>query len=126
MLRFTTHARALGLVAAVVAASFAPMHASAAPTGQDPPAQQVTLSIDGQGFGPDLLNVETGPVNLAVTTQGGPYQLEIPELVSPQQLPANTTTYVGFDAPSSGQYNIRLVGTSVSPATLNVCDPGFC
>src|SRR4051794_34084542 len=49
MLRIETHARALGLVAAVAAASFAPMLASAAPTGQDPPAQQVTLTVDRQG-----------------------------------------------------------------------------
>jgi hypothetical protein len=74
----------------------------------------------------DWFNVQTGPADLLVTTQGGPYQLEITSLVAPRELPADTRTPVGFEAPGPGQYISRLVGEPASTATLNVCQPGSC
>jgi hypothetical protein len=126
--------RAAPLVGAVLLATtsvaWAPLHAAGRVT--DAPAsmlaqdvQEIPIQVTSNSFDPNWVDVQTGPVRLAVTTRGGPYTLTIDPLVDPRALPADTTTYVGFDAPSPGEFTIQLTGTGSARATLNVTQPGF-
>jgi hypothetical protein len=87
--------------------------------------QEIPIQVTGDSFDPNWVDVQTGPVRLAVTTRGGPYTMTIDPLVDPQALPADATTYVGFDAPAPGEFSIRLTGAGSASATLNVTQPGF-
>jgi len=115
---------------ATASLGWAPLHgagrvADAPPSILAQDVQEIPLQVTGDNFDPNWVDVQTGPVRLAVTTRGGPYTLTIDPLVDPRALPADTTTYVGFDAPSPGEFTIRLTEAGTATATLNVTQPGF-
>lgn len=87
----------------------------------------ISVFIDDGKFQSDRYVAQPGPLELIVITrQGGPYTLTIEPLVTPQALPANATTEVGFTAPGPGEYAMRLIrdGAIVATATLDICPPG--
>lgn len=77
--------------------------------------QRVGVTIDRGTFDAARYAVQTGAVQLAVTTRGGPYTLAIDPLVRPVELPADTTTTVGFTAPEAGEYAMKLTGGGAAP-----------
>ena len=115
---------------ATTSVGWAPPHA-AGPAADAPlsilaqDVQEIPMQVTGDSVDPNWVDVQTGPVRLAVTTRGGPYTLTIDPLVDPRALPADTTTYVGFDAPAPGEFTMRLTGAGSATATLNVTQPGF-
>ncbi len=111
------------LVPVVVALLLAALLAPAAGYAQN--VQEMDVHVRAGAFEPDWLQAQTGPIRLAVTTQGGPYTLTIEPLVDPRPLPADSTTYVGFDAPAPGEFTLRLQERPESTATLAVTQPGF-
>lgn len=77
--------------------------------------QRVSVTIERGTFDAARYAVQTGAVQLAVTTRGGPYTLAIDPLVRPVELPADTTTTVGFTAPEAGEYAMKLTGGGAAP-----------
>jgi hypothetical protein len=110
----------------VTGATLLPILGAAAPTHQGMMDPNLEFRVENGRFSNNWFDVQMGDVRIAVTTRGGPYQLEIMPLVDPRELPADTTTYIGFTVSDPGQYTIRLTGGTESTATLNVCQPGFC
>ena len=88
-----------------------------------PDIQRVEVTIDGGNFSAARYAVQTGPVQLVVTTRGGPYTLTIGSLVPATELPVDSTTPIGFTAPEAGDYQMTLADGD-GMATLNVRQPG--
>ncbi len=87
----------------------------------------ISVFIDDGKFQSDRYIAQPGPLEMIVTTrQGGPYTLVIEPLVTPQALPANATTEVGFTASEPGEYAMRLSrdGATVATAILDIRPPG--
>jgi hypothetical protein len=65
-------------------------------------------------------------VQLVIHTTGGPYTFMVDKLVQSQELPADTTTTVGVNVATAGDYTMRLTGPREQEATavLNVRAPG--
>lgn len=85
--------------------------------------QQLQVTVAGGKFDHDIYTMQTGAVQMMVTTSGGPYKLTIAKLFAGHDLAANGKTTIGFTAPDSGQHTMSLTdanGTALGTAILDV------
>ncbi len=85
--------------------------------------QNLQVSVVGGKFEHDIYTMQTGAVQMVITTSGGPYKLTVDRLFADHDLAANNKTTIGFNAPDAGEHTMTLTdatGTTQGTATLDV------
>ncbi len=89
--------------------------------------QSLQISVAAGKFEHDRYTMQTGAVQMVVTTAGGPYKLSIDKLFVDHDIAASSKTTIGFNAPDAGIHTMTLTdqnGTTPGTATLDIRAPG--
>jgi hypothetical protein len=86
--------------------------------------QAITIHIVDGRFDADVYDLQSRPVRLEVSSEGGPFTLSIDQLLEPRSLDADGITIIGLSLPDPGKYTMHLNGAGTDTATLDVRPPG--
>lgn len=81
--------------------------------------QKINIKIDNGHFDVDRYEMQTGAIQLVVTTMGGPYKLTVANVFA-EDLPANGQKTIGVNIPDSGIHTMTLSGAAEGSAILDV------